>query len=100
MGKGRRLEHVSIVYGTIHDKIKLLVIFKSIVYCINNCWMPTEKDQKQVHTWKSADAEVEESVLIQQQYNSPHTCGIKNGHYGNENGNIDRTNSANEGRSL
>jgi hypothetical protein len=62
--------------------------------------MATEKDQKQVHTWKSADAEVEESVPIQQQNNSPRTYGIKNGHYGNEKENIDGTNSANEGRSL
>ena len=48
--------------GTIHDKIKLLVIFQSFVYCINNCWRPTEKDQKQVHTWIFVGAKVEESV--------------------------------------
>jgi len=76
------------------------MIFKSFVYCINNCWNPTEKDQKQVHTWKFADADVQESVPIQQQNNSPHTYSIKNEHYGNENRNMDRTNSANEGRSL
>ena len=64
-GKRRRFEQVSRVHGNIHDKIKLLMIFQSFVYCINNCWRPTEKkNQKQVHTRKFADAEVEESVPI------------------------------------
>lgn len=51
---------------------KIITDIPKFIYCINNCWRPTEKDQKQIHTLKLVDAKVKQSVLSQQYNNFPH----------------------------